>query len=127
MYAKSEIKLNHLEEVLRHELLDKGVLSICIIDQSGNIVIYLNYDPSDFDIFSLASLSAAYYEGLSAMANMLGEEEMTLLFHEGKNLSIYLKKIKSDFLLISIFDKSISLGFLRLKIDKLDGLMHSCL
>ena len=61
------------------------------------------------------------------MAGILEENDMFLLFHKGQNLNIHFKRILSEFLLISIFDKSISLGFLRLKTDELNKFLEDCL
>ena len=58
------------------------------------------------------------------MADILEEKDMYLLFHKGQNLNIYFKRILSEFILISIFDKRISLGFLRLKTDDLTGCLE---
>jgi len=52
---------------------------------------------------------------------------MHFLFHKGQNLNIHFKRILSEFILISIFDKSISLGFLRLKTDELNDFFDDCL
>jgi hypothetical protein len=127
MQAISKLKLNYVESVLRNELLDNGVHSVILIDKAGNIFINLNNDPLDFDYYSLASLAAANIEAVSVMAEILEEKDMYLLFHKGQNLNIHFKRILSEFILISLFDKSISLGFLRLKTDELNKLLEDCL
>jgi predicted regulator of Ras-like GTPase activity (Roadblock/LC7/MglB family) len=50
------------------------------------------------------------------MAKIIGEDEFSLLFHKGEKESIHFSKVTSDFLLVSIFGKDVSLGFLRLKV-----------
>ena len=127
MQAISKIKLDHAESILRKDLLDQGIHSVILIDQAGNILINLNNDKLEFDYYSLASLSAANIEAMSVMAGILEEKHIYLLFHKGQNLNIHFKRILSEFLLISIFDKSISLGFLRLKTDELNEFIEDCL
>ena len=127
MQAISKLKLDHAESILRKDLLDQGIHSVILIDKAGNILINLNRDKLEFDYYSLASLSAANIEAMSVMAGILEEKDMYLLFHKGQNLNIYFKRILSEFLLISIFDKSISLGFLRLKTDELNEFFEDCL
>ena len=124
MQAISKLKLDYVESVLRKNLFDKGVHSVILIDKAGNILVNLNNDPLDFDIYSLASLAAANIEAVSVMAGILDEKDIYLLFHKGQNLNIHFKRILSEFLLISIFDKSMSLGFLRLKTDELNELLE---
>jgi hypothetical protein len=48
------------------------------------------------------------------MANIIGEDDFSLLFHKGKDLNIHFKTLSNEFLLISIFANVLSLGFLRL-------------
>ena len=127
MQAISKLKLDYVESVLRKNLFDKGVHSVILIDKAGNILVNLNNDPLDFDIYSLASLAAANIEAVSVMAGILDEKDIYLLFHKGQNLNIHFKRILSEFLLISIFDKSMSLGFLRLKTDELNEFLEDCL
>ena len=124
MLAISKLKLDYIESVLRSELLDNGIHSVILIDKAGNMLINLNNDSLDFDYYSLASLSAANFEAVSVMAEILEEKDMFLLFHEGQNFNIHFKKILSEHILISIFDKSISLGFLRLKTDGMNKLLE---
>ena len=127
MQTASELKLNYAKSILKNDLLDNGVHSVILIDIAGNILINLNNDPLDFDYYSLASLAAANVEAVSVMAGILEENDMYLLFHKGEKLNIHFKRILSEFLLISIFDKSISLGFLRLKTDELNQFLEDCL
>ena len=123
----SRLKLDYLKSLLKNDLIDNGVHSVILIDRAGNTLINLNNDPLDFDYYSLASLAAANIEAVSIMAGILGEKDMYLLFHKGQNFNIHFKRILSEFLLISIFDKIISLGFLRLKTDELNQILEDSL
>ena len=127
MPAINKLKLSYAKSILKNDLVDNGVQSVILIDRAGNILINLNNDPLDFDYNSLASLAAANIEAVSVMAGILEENDMYLLFYQGQNLNIHFKRILSEFLLISIFDKSISLGFLRLKTDQLNQFFEDCL
>ena len=51
-----------------------------------------------------------------AMAKLVGEQEFSLLFHKGTECNIHFSKIDDELLLITMFGKSISLGFLRLNV-----------
>jgi len=120
MQAISKLKLDYVESILKKDFLDQGILNVILIDRAGNILINLNNDELGFDYYALASLSAANIKAMSFMAEILEEKDMYSLFHKGQNLNIHFKKILPEFILISIFDKSISLGFLRLKTDELN-------
>ena len=48
------------------------------------------------------------------MANIVGEDDFSLLFHRGKDVNVHFTNILNYYLLIDIFDNGLSLGFLRL-------------
>ena len=117
-------ELDLLTETLDGQLIKNGISSVALIDLAGNILTNLSSGDYDFDIYSLASLSAGNFGAVTALVNHIGEPELTLLFNQGKMLNIYFRKLLADYILIVIFDKSISLGFVRLKIDSLENLMQ---
>jgi len=120
-------ELDLLTETLDGQLIQNGISSVLLIDLAGNILTNLSNGDYDFDIYSLASLSAGNFGAVTALLNHIGEQELTLLFNQGKMLNIYFRKLLADYILIVIFDKSISLGFLRLKIDSLEKLFDGTL
>jgi predicted regulator of Ras-like GTPase activity (Roadblock/LC7/MglB family) len=109
-------QLDSIEEVLRKDLVELGVHSVIVIDMAGNIVAGLDNGQMKHDVYSLAALAAGNFGAVSAMAKIIGEEEFPLLFHRGEKRNIQFSKVAGDFLLITIFGKEISLGFLRLKV-----------
>jgi len=48
----------------------------------------------------------------------VGESEFSLLFHKGEKSSIHFSKANEDTLLITMFNKDISLGLVRLKVSE---------
>jgi len=120
-------QLDFLSETLERELIQNGIASVVLIDLAGNILTDKSNGEHDFDTYSLASLSAGNFGAVTALLNHIGEPELTLLFNQGKMLNIYFRKLLEDYILIVVFDKSISLGFLRLKIDSLENLFEGAL
>ena len=122
-------QLDGIEAVLRGDLIELGVHSVILIDMAGNIVAGLDNGQIKHDVYSLAALAAGNFGAVSAMANIIGEEEFPLLFHKGDKRNIQFSKATGDFLLVTIFGKEISLGFLRLKvaesIDKIEKILGS--
>jgi len=120
-------QLDFLSETLNSELIQIGITTVVLIDLAGNILANRSNGEHEFDIYSLASLSAGNFGAVTALLNHIGEPELTLLFNQGKMLNIYFRKLLEDYILIAVFDKSISLGFLRLKIDSLTNLFEGAL
>ncbi len=128
-YILEQRQIEEIEQILSKSLIDLGVHSVILIDMAGNIVVDQDSGNSDHDIYSLAALAAGNYGAMNAMANIVGEDEFSLLFHKGETANIHFSKILSDYLLVSIFGKEVSLGFLRLKVaevvTKIENLLPS--
>ena len=120
-------QLEIIESILTENLIDKGASCSILIDMAGNIIANLFNDKKNFDIYSLAALAAGNYGAVQAMASIVGGEDFSLLFHKGKNVNVHLKNVLDDYLLITIFTKELSLGFLRLAVANAIGDIKSCL
>ena len=120
-------QFDFLYETLDCQLIQNGITSVVLIDLAGNILTDLSNREHDFDLYSLASLTAGNFGVVTALLDQIGEPELTLLFNQGKMLNIYFRKLLADCILIAVFDKSISLGFLRLKMDSLENLLEEAL
>ncbi|WP_027359983.1 roadblock/LC7 domain-containing protein [Desulforegula conservatrix] len=111
-------QLDKIEQILEEELIELGVQSVILIDLAGNVIVNLDNGKTNHDVYSLAALAAGNFGAVSAMANIIGEQEFSLLFHKGETDSIHFSKVTQDLLLITIFSKDVSLGFLRLKVNE---------
>ncbi len=114
----SQEQLEKIDEILTENLIGIGVDCVIIIDMAGNIITAKDNNTSQYDIYSFAALAAGNFATVDAMAKLVGEQEFSLLFHKGNDSNIHFSKINNDLLLISMFNKNISLGFLRLNVVK---------
>jgi len=117
-YALEQSQLDGIESILQEDFIDLGVHCAFLIDMAGNIIASLDNARHKHDVYSLAALAAGNFGAVSAMAKMIGEEDFSLLFHKGTAESIHFSKVMNEFLLITIFGKEVSLGFLRLKVSE---------
>ncbi len=115
-YALGPEQLESIDSILRINLMKVGVHCVLLLDMAGNIVADQNNGKANFDVYSLAALAAGNFGAVSTMAQMIGEEDIFLLYHKGKKENIYFSKILEDFLLVTIFGHDLSLGFIRLKV-----------
>jgi predicted regulator of Ras-like GTPase activity (Roadblock/LC7/MglB family) len=115
-YTLGQEQLDKIEEILQQDLMELGVTCVVLIDMSGNIIANLDDGAMKHDIYSLAALAAGNFGAVSAMAKIIGEEEFSLLFHKGTKENIHFSKVLDEFLLVTIFGKEVSLGFLRMKV-----------
>lgn len=112
---------------MQQDLIDLGVSCVFLIDMAGNVIANLDDGEMKHDIYSLAALAAGNFGAVSEMAKIIGEDEFSLLFHKGEKESIHFSKVMSDFLLVTIFGKETSLGFLRLKVAEAIGKLKKIL
>ena len=117
-YTFNEEQLNQIENVFEQDLQPLGLHAVILIDMAGNVIANSDNGKIKHDIYSLAALAAGNFGAVSAMANMIGEKDFSLLFHKGEHECIHFSKVLADFLLVTIFDQGISLGFLRLKVTE---------
>ena len=75
-------------------------------------------DTSELDVDSFCSLTASNIAATACLAELVGEEDFTLLFHQGKEDSIHISLIGERVILVVIFGKEVPLGLVRLRVRK---------
>jgi len=68
----------------------------------------------DFDMQAISALVAGSYAATREMARLLGEEEFSVLFHQGKRDSIQLTLVGDRTILATVFDERTTIGMVRL-------------
>ncbi len=113
----SQEQLGQIDKILNDKLIKIGVDCVIIIDMAGNIITTAKANnKAKYDVYSFAALAAGNFATVDAMAKLVGENEFSLLFHKGTESNIQFAKIDDELLLITMFGKNISLGFLRLNV-----------
>jgi predicted regulator of Ras-like GTPase activity (Roadblock/LC7/MglB family) len=123
----SQDQLEKIDKILEDKLLKLGVECAIVIDMAGNTITVKDNGTSKYDVYSFAALAAGNFATVDAMAKLIGEQEFSLLFHKGQDSSIHFSRINEELLLISLFGRDISLGFLRLNVvDAIDQIRALC-
>jgi len=117
-YALNPTQLRLIEKGFYQDLIGVGVNCVMLIDMIGNIVLKCDNGRFDKDMDSLAALASASFSSVNAMAAAVGEKQFSLLFHRGRGLCVHFIGINDDLLLVSIFGKEITLGIVRMKLEK---------
>ncbi|MBI4584266.1 MAG: roadblock/LC7 domain-containing protein [Planctomycetes bacterium] len=84
-----------------------------LIDKEGHMVTKAGHT-EDFDMQAVAALVAGSYAATREMARLLGEEEFSVLFHQGKKDNIQLTLIGDRTILATVFDERTTIGMVRL-------------
>ncbi len=84
-----------------------------LIDKEGHMVTCCG-DTSSIDEQTVAALVAGSYAATREMARLLGEDEFSVLFHQGKKDSIQLTMIGDRTIMATVFDDQTTVGMVRL-------------
>jgi predicted regulator of Ras-like GTPase activity (Roadblock/LC7/MglB family) len=109
-------QLDAIDHAIETHLIAAGVDHVIYMDMGGNTIAKHDNGKTRLDSTAFAALAAGNYATVDAMAKLVGESEFSLLFHKGEKLSIHFSKVTSDTLLVSMFNREISLGMVRLKV-----------
>lgn len=101
-------------EALAQSSQSKHVL---LVDRTGQLIAQVGEDPT-FDTQSFASLCAADFEANYALAKLIGEDDFSTLYHQGAKESMYLGKIEKGVVVAVVFDRTTTLGLVRLRVKK---------
>lgn len=83
-----------------------------LIDRDGHLVTRRG-EPMTQSLESVAALIAGSFAATREMARQLGENEFTILFHQGARDSIQLQLVGERTLLAIVFDQRTNLGLVR--------------
>jgi len=103
--------------VLRKLLLDSYSKVVFLVDKNGTLMASAGAT-AEFDTTSLASLAAGNIAATGGLANLIGEKEFSILFHEGERDNMHLSVVEDRLILVVIFDRRSSVGLVRLRVRR---------
>jgi len=84
-----------------------------LVDKDGHLVTKEGQSAT-FDVDTISALVAGSFAATKQMAKLLGEEEFSIMFHQGKKDNIQLSVVGDRTILAVIFDDRTTLGMVRL-------------
>lgn len=106
-----------IEEELENLKIESNAQATFLVDKNGQL-IGASKNTDEYDKTSLAALIAGNVAATGGLAKLLGENEFSILFHEGENEHIHISLVLGKLILVVIFDDSTSLGLIRLRVKK---------
>jgi predicted regulator of Ras-like GTPase activity (Roadblock/LC7/MglB family) len=113
-----KVRIKSIEDILIEELIDSGIYQAVLTDVGGNIIAQSGSGDTSYDVMSLSVLAASNVGSLSAMSKIIGEEEFPMFVLKGERDNIYFCKVSDKLFLISIYNRELSPGFVRKRVDK---------
>jgi len=103
--------------VLRKLRADAFAKIVFLVDKNGTLLASAG-EATGFDTTSLASLAAGNIAATGGLANLIGEKEFSILFHEGERDNMHLSLVADRLILVVIFDRRSSVGLVRLRVRR---------
>ncbi len=107
--------LDDVRNYLLSEGTIEGISAYMIIDSAGALVVSVG-QRVEIDVISLAAVAAANFAATEKIARLIGEPDFILLYYKGHKESFHFGRVSDEYIIVTIFDNSLSLGLLRLKI-----------
>ncbi len=102
------------KKILDNFLVASSSKYVFLLSTSGQILVESG-ETEDIDVTSLASLVAGSVSATGGLADLIGESNFSVLFHEGTETNVYISIVTEKMILVIIFPKKTPLGLVRLK------------
>ncbi|MBZ5495490.1 MAG: roadblock/LC7 domain-containing protein [Acidobacteriia bacterium] len=123
LYEAEYLRLKSILAMTQRDLRADLVL---LIDRSGQQIA--SEGPAHgIDMTALSSLAAANLAATDGLARLVGEPEFSILFHQGRRRSIQISDVAKRFSLVVVFDDSVSLGMVRLRVKRATAYLEEIL
>jgi len=107
-------EIDRINQILNRLLELSDAKCALLVDKEGHLITKQGDVTGGFDDDSISALVAGSFAATKEMARLLGEEEFSVLFHQGERDSIQLTLVADRALLAIIFDDRTTIGMVRL-------------
>ena len=111
VFYKEDIE--KISKLLNTFLKNANAKCALLVDKDGHLVTKEGKSAS-YDLDTVSALVAGSFAATKQMAKLLGEEEFSIMFHQGKKDNIQLTLVGQRTILAVIFDDKTTLGMVRL-------------
>jgi predicted regulator of Ras-like GTPase activity (Roadblock/LC7/MglB family) len=121
-----EAEYQRIKAILALTQRDLRADLVLLIDRSGQ-QIASEGPAKGIDLTALASLAAANIAATDGLARLVGEPEFSILSHQGRRRSIQISDVAKKYSLVVVFDDSVSLGMVRLRVKRATAYLEEIL
>lgn len=114
LFEEEHQKIVEICDALHRDACAKAVF---LVDRNGQMLANSG-QTVQMDTTSLASLTAGNIAATGGLAQLLGEKEFAIQFHEGERDNIHISLVGQRVILVIIFDERSSLGLVRLRVRR---------
>ncbi|MBI2933801.1 MAG: roadblock/LC7 domain-containing protein [Planctomycetes bacterium] len=113
-----------IEKVLGQFLKSANAKCALLVDKDGHLVTKQG-ESGTYDMDTISALVAGSFAATKQMAKLLGEEEFSIMFHQGRKDNIQLSLVGERTILAIIFDDKTTLGMVRLYASQVSSKLAS--
>lgn len=103
-----------LQAICERLVQDANAGAVFVVDKNGQLIVVAG-QADHLDTTSLASLTAGTIAATSGLAQLIGEKEFSILFHEGERDHLHLSLVGKRAILVVLFGARSTLGIVRLR------------
>jgi len=111
VFYKEDIEV--IGKTIRSFLKNANAQCALLVDKDGHLVTREG-ESATYDLDTISALVAGSFAATKQMALLMGEQEFSLMFHQGKKDNIQLSLVGDRTILAVIFDDRTTLGMVRL-------------
>jgi predicted regulator of Ras-like GTPase activity (Roadblock/LC7/MglB family) len=115
--------LDDVRGYLLNDGMIEGISAFMVIDSAGSLVVSVG-QRVEIDVVSLAAVAAANFAATEKIARLIGEPDFILLYYKGHKESFHFSRVSEEYIIVTIFDNTLSLGLLRLKIAEVGQVLE---
>ena len=112
--------IDRISKMLSGFLKNSNARCVLLVDKDGHLVTKEG-EATSYDMDTISALVAGSFAATKQMAKLLGEEEFSVMFHQGKKDNIQLSVVGDRTILAVIFDDKTTLGMVRLYAGQVSG------
>ncbi len=105
--------VDQINKHLAHLLTESASNYVLLVNKNGNLISQVGLDPHHRDVTSLAALAAGSFASTRAIAELIGETEFSVMFHQGERGNIHISLVDDDAIMVLIFDDRTNLGMVK--------------
>jgi len=109
-----------IDELFSQYLVDSQAKDIILLNKSGELLAKSGAVTRESAV-AVSALAAGVFSATNELAKLLGEQEFTLTFHQGRETNIHISLVDPMILLAVIFDNKAPIGAIRFWAKKISG------
>jgi predicted regulator of Ras-like GTPase activity (Roadblock/LC7/MglB family) len=119
--------VDQINQLLLGFVKKSGALSVMVIDHEGHMVARQGFKQAGADPTALAALVAASFASTRQVAKLLGEQEFSVLSHQGQGHAIHVQLVRGRTLEVALFPTSVKPGMVQVYCKELANQLEQVL